>query len=588
MKRVLFLFLVSTACAFSPGDSPPKQLTPKELIAAVREMTWRTHSTAAKKHHNFIKCGVPVLKQLAETAPALDAETKKQLSELGIDTERSMAGFGRPEGLEWHYDTGIFRIHYTLEGYHAVDSTDSDSDGIPDMVELMAASAEETFAVEIGQHGYTRPPSDRWYSDNGGTDAYDIYILDLGDLLYGYTQFEYLAYFMSGNNEFSEVKEEYAASSFIVMNNNYNSFPCEEAACVQVTFAHEFFHAIQFGYDAWDKIWFLEATAVWMEDEVYDDLNDNYFFLELWMKQPQVALDYARGPHWYGSWIFFRYLSEHLGGPVTIRKMFEQSVEDVTKDESDNSIYTIDQVLRRRGSSFREALNLMVVANHLMTSDSEAGDYRYEEGDAYREYGIEPRLHRSVALNGSGAMVEYTGSELMHNATHYIGFTFPEGAIEMNFESYNDSLRYNINGIQESWRSFNVYRARGQTIIPIPASTDMFTVAVVTDTVESVRYHYSLTVDTDVIIPTVITLSPNFPNPFNVTTTLRFFLPTWEEVALSVVDLKGREVKRIRLDDVQAGYNEVTLEARELPSGPYIIKLDGETETVASKVMLIK
>jgi len=144
VKRVLFLFLVSTACAFSPGDSPPKQLTPKELIAAVREMTWRTHSTAAKKHHNFIKCGVPVLKQLAETAPALDAETKKQLSELGIDTERSMAGFGRPEGLEWHYDTGIFRIHYTLEGYHAVDSTDSDSDGIPDMVELMAASAEET------------------------------------------------------------------------------------------------------------------------------------------------------------------------------------------------------------------------------------------------------------------------------------------------------------------------------------------------------------------------------------------------------------------------------------------------------------
>ena len=78
------------------------------------------------------------------------------------------------------------------------------------------------------------------------------------------------------------------------------------------------------------------------------------------------------------------------------------------------------------------------------------------------------------------------------------------------------------------------------------------------------------------------------PNPFNVTTTLRFILPTWEEVALSVVDLKGREVKRIRLDDVQAGYNEVTLEARELPSGPYIIKLDGETETVASKVMLIK
>ena len=357
---------------------------------------------------------------------------------------------------------------------------------------------------------------------------------------------------------------------------------------MQVTFAHEFFHAIQFGYDAWDRIWFLESTAVWMEDEVYNDINDNYYFLELWMKQPHVALDYSRAPHWYGSWIFFRYLSEHFGGPTTIRKMFEQSVENVTKDESDNTIYTIDQVLRRRGSSFREALNQMAVANHLLTSDIDAGDYRYEEGADYREYGIEPRLDRTVTLNGAGAIVEYTGNELMHNATHYIGFTLPEGAIEMNFESFSDSLRYNINGIPESGISFSVYRARGRTIIPIPTGTDMFTVAVVTDTVKNVKYHYRLTVNTDVIIPTAITLSPNFPNPFNVTTTIRFFLPTWEEVALSVVDLKGREVKSVKLGEVQAGYNEVTLEARDLPSGPYLIKLDGETETVARKVMLIK
>ena len=587
MRKVLFLLLLSSAFAYSAGDSTFKQMTPEELVAAVRKMTWRTHSTAAKERHNFIKCGVPILKQLAESAPSLDAETRKQLNELGIDTERPMAGFGRPEGLEWHYDTGIFRIHYTMKGNHAVDSTDSDSDGIPDMVELMAATAEKTYAVEIGEHGYTRPPSDRWYSDNGGSDAYDIYILDLGDLLYGFTQFEYLAN-LSGNNEFSEAKEEYAATSYIVMNSNYSSFLCEEAACVQVTFAHEFFHAIQFGYDAWDRIWFLEASAVWMEDEVYNDINDNYYFLELWMKQPHVALDYSRAPHWYGSWIFFRYLSEHLGGPATIRKMFEQSVENVTKDESDNTIYTIDQVLRRRGSSFREALNQMAVANHLLTSDSDASDYRYEEGTAYREYGIEPRLDRTVTLNGAGAIVEYTGNELMHNATHYIGFTLPEGAIEMNFESFSDSLRYNINGIPESGISFSVYRARGRTIIPIPAGTDMFTVAVVTDTVKNVKYHYRLTVNTDVIIPTAITLSPNFPNPFNVTTTIRFFLPTWEEVALSVVDLKGREVKSVKLGEVQAGYNEVTLEARDLPSGPYIIKLDGETETVARKVMLIK
>jgi len=136
--------------------------------------------------------------------------------------------------------------------------------------------------------------------------------------------------------------------------------------------------------------------------------------------------------------------------------------------------------------------------------------------------------------------------------------------------------------------SFSVYRARGSTIIPITSGTDRLTIAIVTDTVKYADYHYKLDIDTDVIIPNTIALSSNFPNPFNNTTTIRFFLPIWEEVALSVVDLGGREVKRLALEKVQAGYNEVILEARELPSGPYLIKLDGETDTVAKKIMLIK
>ena len=80
MRKVLFLLLLSSAFAYSVGDNTFKQMTPEELVAAVRKMTWRTHSTAAKERHNFIKCGVPILKQLAESAPSLDAETRKQLN----------------------------------------------------------------------------------------------------------------------------------------------------------------------------------------------------------------------------------------------------------------------------------------------------------------------------------------------------------------------------------------------------------------------------------------------------------------------------------------------------------------------------
>ncbi|MBH31475.1 MAG: hypothetical protein CMG71_05730 [Candidatus Marinimicrobia bacterium] len=572
------------------GELASREVDVEALVSALRQMAGHgKHQAGNLDRGDFTKCGVPVLKKLGQASADLDEKTVEKLAELGIrHNNQGMLGFSRPQGLEWHYDTGIFRIHYTLRGRHAVDSTDSNMDGIPDFVELMAETAERVFEVEIGSFGFTRPPSDQWYADNGGSDAYDIYLLDIGENLFGYTQMEHLANYMSGNNEFSDTKEENALTSYIAMNNDYGQFLCEESACVEVTLAHEFFHAIQFGYDAWDKIWFLEASAVWMEDEVFDDINDNYYYLDLWMRQPHVALDQNRSPHWYGSWIYFRYLSEHFGGPLTIRKIFERSVVDVSKRYTNNSIHSIDVVLRNRGSSFRETLNAMVVANHLLTSNTDAGDYRYEEGDAYRQYGIEPQLSRSVALSGSGAIVQYSGSQLMHNAAHYIGFTVPESAVRLNFESLVDSIRFNVNGIPEMGNSFSVYRARGNTIIPITIGTDRFTVAIVTDTVKHADYHYKLDMDTDVVIPTTIALSSNFPNPFNNTTTIRFFLPTWEEVSLSVVDLGGREVKQLALEQVQAGYNEVVLEARDLPSGPYLIKLDGETETVAQKMMLIK
>ena len=40
---------------------------------------------------------------------------------------------------------------------------------------------------------------------------------------------------------------------------------------MRVTAAHEFFHAIQFAYDVDEDLWFMEGTATWVEDEVYDD-----------------------------------------------------------------------------------------------------------------------------------------------------------------------------------------------------------------------------------------------------------------------------------------------------------------------------
>ena len=117
-----------------------------------------------------------------------------------------------------------------------------------------------------------------------------------------------------------------------------------------------------------------------------------------------------------------KYINARLSRASVSSIIFERSVKDISKGANDNSISSIDIVLRERGSSFREALNQMAIANHLLTSNLEAGQYRYEEGDAYRNYGIEPHLTQSFSLTGTETIIEYTGSQLMHNGTHYIGF----------------------------------------------------------------------------------------------------------------------------------------------------------------------
>ena len=84
---------------------------------------------------------------------------------------------------------------------------------------------------------------------------------------------------------------------------------------LRVTAAHEFFHAIQFAYDVDEDLWFMEGTATWVEDEVYDYDQRQ---LPVPLQQPDpltraIALDYSVDLAPYGSFLFFKYAAERLG-----------------------------------------------------------------------------------------------------------------------------------------------------------------------------------------------------------------------------------------------------------------------------------
>ena len=108
--------------------------------------------------------------------------------------------------------------------------------------------------------------------------------------------------------------------AYCVLDNNFLGYGTTSTKALDVTAAHEFFHAIQFGYDAGEDTWFMEGTATWMEDEVYDAINDNLQFLvQSPIRFPYAPADLTTDFHRYGAWIFFKYASERLGRDIVLR-----------------------------------------------------------------------------------------------------------------------------------------------------------------------------------------------------------------------------------------------------------------------------
>jgi hypothetical protein len=107
-----------------------------------------------------------------------------------------------------------------------------------------------------------------------------------------------------------------------------------------------------------------------MEDMVYDDINDGVYYLDAVFNMPwacQIAEETDGGEyHWYGMWIFLRYLSE-THGPDVVRLIWENTV-------SQDGYPAIEMALSSAGTTLDEAVYGFAVA--MLT-------YNFEEGNSY-------------------------------------------------------------------------------------------------------------------------------------------------------------------------------------------------------------
>lgn len=88
--------------------------------------------------------------------------------------------------------------------------------------------------------------------------------------------------------------------------------------------------------------------------------------------------------------------------------------------------------------------------------------------------------------------------------------------------------------------------------------------------------------------PDRIELRPNYPNPFNPSTNINFYLPEERTVRLGVYNIVGQQVALLLDDTVQPGEHSLVWDASDKPSGIYIVQLETGNRIFTRKITLIK
>jgi len=89
-------------------------------------------------------------------------------------------------------------------------------------------------------------------------------------------------------------------------------------------------------------------------------------------------------------------------------------------------------------------------------------------------------------------------------------------------------------------------------------------------------------------IPDRFYLDPNYPNPFNPSTVIRFGVAQTAEVRIDVFDVMGRLIATPVLGTWMPGVHEVTWDCAACPSGMYVVRMQAAGHVLMGKMLLMK
>ena len=262
------------------------------------------------------RCGMPLKKGLRRDWNLLEASTQKVLAkQLALTT--------LPGEITLLSSGGHFIIHYTttsspqvcqnkISSNYGLIFDDVPTPPFPYTLQSWVQTVGDTFEYVYGYYynnlGYSLPP-------NFPATKYNVTLRSLAcDGYYGVTQGDQPTSSESVHyTSFIDIDKDFTNQIFTKVT-QYNPLPTyTPLQSLQVTAAHEYHHAIQYGYNYYFNSWYAEATSTWMEDELFDSVNQLYSYIPTWFAQSRLSLDIPEDTTTgggYGRWIFNRYLAE--------------------------------------------------------------------------------------------------------------------------------------------------------------------------------------------------------------------------------------------------------------------------------------
>ncbi|MCE5248728.1 hypothetical protein LLG96_00765, partial [bacterium] len=316
---------------------------------------------------------------------------------------------------------GHFRVHYDTTGTNMPELSDKNSNSIPDYIDSVLVYLEYAWNIEINEFGFALPPSD---GGTGGGNEIDVYIKNFGTGAYGAAYPE-------------KVEKNYTC--YMVIDNDFSEsqYYTKGYNALRVTTANVLSLAIEYGYlDTFDMMWWMQQSAVWMENRVWDDVNDYLGYIHFFFDEQNKSLDNSDGIFMFGAVVWPMYLSKRFGDSI-LRELWEKigNTGEISIDTFDDVIpiglasayhefavwnyFTGDRAntrdFYREGDLFSSTVGMAAQYDTLPAADSLSTPYltsRYIELSVTGELGEGDALDVRVTPNGTGT---FKSSVVLYN-----------------------------------------------------------------------------------------------------------------------------------------------------------------------------